>query len=77
MLDRVAFVHEGHRYRAESASGNVSAGGPARPSNAQWYVTIDDQPEDIAFDAGPDDTESAVKTRIIEWDRVRRLPSTR
>ena len=75
MIDCLEFEHRGHRYRAEAASVNISAGGTARPSNAKWFVKVDDLPEDIAFEASSSDTEADVTNRIIAWDEQRRRKS--
>lgn len=71
-LDDLMFQYRGHVFRCVSASRGVASTpvtGPfARPSNAYWWVTIDDASEVQAFEASPDDVdEEDVRRRIIEW----------
>ncbi len=67
MLDKMTFTHDGRTYRCWVESVNVSSDGPAIPSNAMWMVEVDGVTR-AAFEASPDDQESDVQQRIIEWD---------
>lgn len=71
MKDEFSFTDHGRTFRCRNESVNVSASGPARPSNAQWSVEVDGSWAH-AFPSSPDDTEESVRQRVIEWDRVRR-----
>ncbi len=67
MMDVFTFTYNGHVYRCRNASGNVSAAGTARSSNAQWQVALDGV-EVLQFPSAPNDTEESVRRRVTEWD---------
>jgi len=67
--DVFSFTFNGHVYTCHNESSNMSAAGLARPSNAEWRVTLDGV-DVFQFPSAPDDTEESVRRRVTEWDEV-------
>jgi hypothetical protein len=65
MPDEYRFSRNGRELRCNAISTGVSSSGPARPSNAQWMVTVDGT-EYGTVEAQPDDLESPQRKADLE-----------